>query len=73
MATNYLVISDSTDFEVFASKISPQYLDLKSTDLINKISFLDLKIKQDKKDWLIGLFDKRLDFNFKINSLTNWC
>ena len=35
-------------------------------------SFLELKINLVNNIWPIGVYDKRLDFNFKVNSLINW-
>ena len=32
-------------------------------------SFLELKINLVNNIWPIGVYDKRLDFNFKVNSL----
>ena len=35
-------------------------------------SFLDSKIYFVNNNWLISVYDKSLDFNFKVNGLTNW-
>ena len=35
-------------------------------------SFLDSKIYFVNNNWLISVYDKRLDFNYKVNIWTNW-
>lgn len=37
---------------------------------LETISFLDLKLKLNDSFWLIGLYNTKLDFNFKVNCLT---
>ena len=45
---------------------------LKKTNSTNFSSFLDLKINFAANICLVSVHDKRLDFSFKVNSLTNW-
>ena len=54
--------------------IYPKELLLKNTNSTNFCSFLDLQINFANNNWLISVYDKilTLDFNFKVNSLTNW-
>ena len=35
-------------------------------------SFLELKINLVNNIWPIGVYDKRLDFNFKVSNLTSF-
>lgn len=48
-----LVVFNSNDFKVLASKLYPQVLVLKRADTMDKISFHDLKIKREGRllDW----------------------
>ena len=54
------------------AKDYPKELDLKNINSSNFTSFHDLKINFVTNIWLISVYDKKLDFNFKVNSLTSW-
>ena len=41
------------------------------TRILQSNSFPDLNINFANNNWLISVYDKGLDFNFKVNSLTN--
>ena len=59
------------NFENISLFIYPKELVLKNTNSTNFCPFLDLKINFATNNWLISVYDKRLDFHFKVNSLTN--
>ena len=61
-----------TVLRIFPFSIYPKELDLKNTSSTNFSSFLDLKNNFAANNWLISVYDKKLDFNFKVNCLTNW-
>ena len=65
------VVLNCDSFENISFSIYPKELALKNTNSTNFRSFLDLKINFGTKKWLISVYDKRLDFYFKVNSLTN--
>ena len=69
---DYIIIFNYDNFEDISLSIYPKELVLKNTSSTNFSSFLDLKINFASNNWLISVYDKRLDFNFKVNSLTNW-
>ena len=59
------------NFENISFSIYPEEIVLKNKSSSNFTSFLDLKINFTN-NWLTSAHDKRLDFNFKVDSLTNW-
>ena len=65
-----ILVYDCNNFEDISKEIYPKELVLKKTSKENTINFLDLNIKIENNSYLIGLYDKRLEFNFKVNSLT---
>ena len=67
-----IIVFNWDNFEDIFLSIYPKELVLKNTNSNNFSSFLDLKISFVNNNWLISVYDKRLDFNFKVNSLTNW-
>ena len=65
-----ILVYDCNNFEDISKEIYPKELVLKKTSKENTINFLDLNIKIENNSYLIGLYDKRQEFNFKVNSLT---
>ena len=56
------------NFEDISLSIYPKELVLKNNNSTNFSSFLDFKINFATNYWLINVYDKRLDFNFKVNT-----
>ena len=67
-----IIVINCEDFYKYVNEIYPPDLILKRTDTEGNICFLDLKIKKSNGDWLIGIYDKRQDFCFKVSNLTHW-
>ena len=67
-----IIVFNCDNFENISLSINPKELVLENTNSTNFSSFLDLKINFAINNWLIRIYDKGLDFNFKVNSLTNW-
>ena len=67
-----LIVFNCNNFEEIAGEVYPKYFTLVRTDNFDNILFLDLKIKINNGKWFIDLYDKRNDFHFKVNCLTNW-
>ena len=69
---NDIIVFNCDKFEDISLSIYPKVLVLKNTNSTNFSSFLDLKINFANNNWLISIYDKRLDLKIKVNSLTNW-
>ena len=67
-----IIVFNCDNFEDISLFINPKELVFKNTNSNNYCSFLDLKISFINNNYLINVYDKRLDFNFKVNTLTNW-
>ena len=68
-----IIVFNRDNFKNISLSIYPKELVLKNTNSTNFSSFLDLKINFASNNWLISVYNKKLDFNFKVNSLINWC
>ena len=66
------IVFNYKEFENKVKDIYPEILNLKKTSVHDKVNFLDLNIRIKEGDCLIGLYDKRIDFNFSVKSLANW-
>ena len=64
---DYIIVFNCENLRIFSSLFIPG-ISYKNTNSINFSSFLNLKIHFPTYNWLISVYDKRLDFN----SLTNW-
>ena len=67
-----IIVFNCDNFEDISLSIYLKELVLKNTNSTNFSAFLDLKINFANNNWLICVYDKRLDFIFKVNSLSNW-
>ena len=66
-----IIVFNCDNFENISLAIYPKALVLKNTNSTNFIFFLGLKIHFPTNNWLTSAYDKRLNFNFKVNNLTN--
>ena len=62
------VVLNCDSFENISFSIYPKELALKNTNSTNFTFFLNLKIHFATNNCLISVYDKRLNFNFKVNS-----
>ena len=70
-----IIVFNCDNFENNSLSIYPTELDLNNNNMLIYINFtviLYLKINFVSNDWLNSVYGKRLDFDFKVNSLTNW-
>ena len=67
-----LIVFNCNNFEEISREVYPKGLTLNHTNTFDSILFLDLKTTVNIGSWFIDLYNKRNDFNFKVNCLTNW-
>ena len=67
-----IIVFNYDNFESISISIYLKELDLKNTNYISFTPFLDLKINLFNNIWLISVYDKKIELNFKVNNLTNW-
>ena len=60
--TDNIIVFNSDNFENISLSIYPKELVLKNTISTNFSSFLNLKIYFANNNWLISVYDERLDF-----------
>jgi len=67
-----IIVFNYKEFENKVKDIYPEILNLKKTSVHDNVNIFDLNIRVKEDGCLIGLYDKRMDFNFRVKSLADW-
>ena len=67
-----IIVFNYEEFENKVKDIYPEILILKKTSVHDNVNIFDLNIRVKEDGCLIGLYDKRMDFNFRVKSLADW-